>query len=102
MKAAKIGSRFNMINKKWLATVRQNGKQASHTKPIMHNKEALPGRGGGGVHVARLNFKNSHVGVYKCFTSVSEIERKFSIFVGILEKGIVMRCEETITVQFLS
>ena len=34
--------------------------------------------------------------------SLSKIERKFFVFVGILEKGIVMRCEETITVlQFL-
>ena len=28
--------------------------------------EALPGGGGGGSHVACLNFKTSHVGVYKC------------------------------------
>ena len=42
---------------------------------------------GGGAHVARLNFKTSRVGVYKCFTSLSEIERKFFVFVGILEKG---------------
>ena len=27
----------------------------------------------GGSHVARLNFKASRVGVYKCFTSLSEI-----------------------------
>ena len=33
------------------------------------------------------NFKTSRVGVYKCFTSLSEIERKFFVFVGILEKG---------------
>ena len=39
-----------------------------------------PCRGGGG-----LNFKTSRVGVYKCFTS--EIERKFFVLVGILEKG---------------
>ena len=26
-------------------------------------------------------------GLYKCFTSLSEIERKFYVFVGILEKG---------------
>ena len=42
---------------------------------------------GGGFHVARMNFKTSLVGVYKCFTSLSEIERKFFVFVGILEKG---------------
>ena len=27
----------------------------------------------GGSHVARLNFKASRVGVYECFTSLSEI-----------------------------
>ena len=37
-------------------------------------------------------------GLYKCFTSLSEIERKFYVFVGILERGIAMRCKETITV----
>ena len=37
------------------------------------------------------------------FMSLSESERKFVVFVGILEKGIEMRCKETITiVQFLS
>ena len=56
---------------------------------------------GGGV--ARLNFKTSRVGVYKCFMSLSEIGRKFFVSVRILEKGIEMRCKETITVlQFLS
>ena len=44
-------------------------------------------RGGGGLHVARLNFKTSRVGADDCFTSLSEIERKFFVFVGILEKG---------------
>ena len=35
--------------------------------------------------------------------SLSESERKFVVFVGILEKGIEMRCTETvIIVQFLS
>ena len=43
----------------------------------------------GGSHVARLNFKASRVGVYKCFTSLSEIG----------ERGIAMRCKETITVS---
>ena len=56
-----------------------------------------------GSHVARLNFKTSGVGVYKYFMSLSEIERKFFVLVWILEKGVEMRCEETITVlQFLS
>ena len=45
------------------------------------------GRGWGRFHVARLNFKTSRVGVYKFFTSLSEIERKFFVFVGSLEKG---------------
>ena len=45
----------------------------------------------------------SRIGVYKCFISLWKIERKFFVFVGILEKGIEIRCEETITVlQFLS
>ena len=35
----------------------------------------------------RQNFKTSRVRIYKCFTSLSEIERKFFVFVGILEKG---------------
>ena len=43
-------------------------------------------KGGGGSHVARLNFKTSRVGVYKCFLWLSENERKFFVFVGILEK----------------
>ena len=41
------------------------------------------GVGGGWSHVARLNFKTCRVGVYKCFTSSSEIEGKFFAFVGI-------------------
>ena len=43
--------------------------------------------GGGGSHVACLNFKMSRVSVYKCFMPLSEIERKFFVFVGIVEKG---------------
>ena len=46
--------------------------------------EALPGRGS---HVARLNFKTSCVGVYKCFMLLSEIKQEFFVFGGILEKG---------------
>ena len=42
---------------------------------------------GGGCHVTHLNFKTSHVSVYKCFTLLSEIEQKFFVFVGILAKG---------------
>ena len=39
--------------------------------------EAVPGGGGGaGSHAARLNFKTCRVGLYKCFTSLSEMERK--------------------------
>ena len=56
-------------------------------KMIDSSEEWGPAGGGGGSHVARLNFKTSRVGVYKCFTSLSEIERKFFVFVGILEKG---------------
>ena len=36
--------------------------------------------------VVRLNFKTSRVGAYNCFTSLSEIERKFFVFVAMLEK----------------
>ena len=63
-----------------------------------------PCRGrGGGCHVTHLNFKTSHVGVYKCFMLLSEIEQKFFVFVGIVEKGIAMHCKETISdLQFLS
>ena len=39
--------------------------------------------GEGEFHVARMNFKTSRVGVYKCFMSLSEIERKFFVFVRI-------------------
>ena len=34
-----------------------------------------------------MNFETSRVGVYKCFMSPLEIEQKFFVFVGILEKG---------------
>ena len=54
----------------------------------MTKREGGVGEGGGkGSHVARLNFETSHVGVYKCFRSLWEIETKFFVFVGILEKG---------------
>ena len=39
------------------------------------------------LHAARLNSKTCRVGIYKCFTLLSEIERKFFAPVGILEKG---------------
>ena len=50
--------------------------------------EALP-RGGGGVRCCFLflNFETYHVGVYKCFTLLLEIEQIFFVFVRILEKG---------------
>ena len=41
----------------------------------------------GGCHVTHLNFKTSHVCVYECFMLLSEIEQKFFVFVGIVEKG---------------
>ena len=61
-------------------------------------------QGEGESHVTSLNFKRSRVGVYKCLMSLSEIEQKFFVFVGIFEKGAVaMRCKEIITVlQFPS
>ena len=37
-----------------------------------------------------------------CFTFLSEIDQKFFVFFGIIEKGTVMHCKETIVVmQFL-
>ena len=51
-------------------------------------REALPGGGGVESDVTSLNFKTSRVGVYKCLmVPLSEIERKFFVFVGILAKG---------------
>ena len=35
-------------------------------------KEALQ-EGGGGTHIARLNFKTSRVGVYKCLSALSSL-----------------------------
>ena len=62
------------------------------------------GGGGGGSHVVGLNFKTSRVGVYKCFTSLSKIERNFFVFVGNLEKrdGDALYKETITVVQFLS
>ena len=54
---------------------------------VNNSLNIIRGPARGGSHVARLNFKTSRVGVYKCFTSLSEIERKFFVFVGILENG---------------
>ena len=80
-----------------MATIRQNDNQAYHTQPIIHNKEALPGGGGGGGPL-------SLAWIFWILMSVLEIERKFFVFVGILEKGHsdVLWTQETITVQFLS
>ena len=52
----------------------------------MPSTEALPGVGRGGSHAARLNFKISCVGVSQNLMSPLEIERKSSVFVGILQK----------------
>ena len=43
--------------------------------------EALPGEGGGGSYVTRLNFKTFYVNVCECFTLLSGIEQKFFVFV---------------------
>ena len=52
----------------------------------LNTLEALPrGWGGGGVRCCF--FETSHVGVYKCFTLLLEIEQIFFVFVRILEKG---------------
>ena len=78
-----------------MATIRQNDKQVYHTQPIIHNKEAKPG--GGGVPCCLI-------WIFWILMSVSEIERKFFVFVGILEMGHsdALWTQETITVQFLS
>ena len=47
-------------------------------------KEALPG-GGGGSHVARLNFKTSRVGVYKCLSLIVG----FAVTVAIWQREVV-------------
>ena len=80
-----------------MATIRQNDKQVYHTQPIIHSKKALPGgvwRGG----------PLSLVWIFWILMSVSEIEWKFFVFVGILEMGHsdALWTQETITVQFLS
>ena len=56
-------------------------------KGILHCLYRGPARGGS--HIALLNFKMSRVGgqCYKCLMSLSEIEQKFFVFVGILAKG---------------
>ena len=55
---------------------------------LLYWQQLRPCQGrGGGCHVTHLNFKTSHVGVYKCFMLLSEIEQKFFVFVGIVEKG---------------
>ena len=42
----------------------------THLIQTPHYYEALPGGGGGGPNVARLNFKTSHVSVYKCLSVI--------------------------------
>ena len=64
---------------KWKGFIRKIHKQKVTKRPCQE--------GGEGSHVARLNFETSHVGVYKCFRSLSKIEPKLFVFVGILEKG---------------
>ena len=55
---------------------------------LLYKPPLRPCRGRGeGAMSAHLNFKTSHVGVYKCFMLLSEIEQKFFVFVGIVEKG---------------
>ena len=48
-------------------------------------KEALPGVGGGGSHVARLDFKTSRVGVYKCLSFIVG----FAVTVAIWQREVV-------------
>ena len=53
-------------------------------------KEALPGKGGS--HVARLNFKTSHVGVYKCPSLIVG----FAVTVAIWQREVVS-CRDLIS-----
>ena len=50
--------------------------------------EALPGLGGGS-HVTRLNFKTSHVGVYKCLTLIVG----FAVTVASWPREVVSCCD---------
>ena len=54
------------------------------TTQNLSSSEALPG-GGGGCHVARVNFKTSHVGVYKC----SSLIVSFAVTVSIWLREVV-------------
>ena len=54
------------------------------TSCIYYFNEALPG-GGGGSHVACLNFKTSHVGVYKCLSLIVS----FAVTVAIWPREVV-------------
>ena len=47
------------------------------------------GGGGGGVHVARLNFKTSRVGVYKCLSLIVG----FAVTVAIWPREVVSCCD---------
>ena len=51
------------------------------TSCIYYFNEVLPG----GVHVARLNFKTSHVGVYKCLSLIVS----FAVTVAIWPREVV-------------
>ena len=53
----------------------------------LNTLEALPRGGGVRCCFLCLNFETSHVGVYKCFTLLLEIEQILFVFVRILEKG---------------
>ena len=57
-----------------------------HTRSTQSCTEALPaGRGGGWSHVARLNFKTSRVGVYKCLLLIVS----FAVTVAIWPREVV-------------
>ena len=51
--------------------------------------EALPGLGGGGSHVTRLNFKTSCVGVYKCLSLIVG----FAVTVASWPREVVSCCD---------
>ena len=69
-----------------MATIRQNDKQAYHIQPIIHNKEALPGGGGGGVPCRSPEFSEFSCRCWKLNeNSLSLLE--------FWKRGIAMCCE---------
>ena len=70
----------------------------------MNSTSQRPCQGGLGpmFFLVCLNFETSHIGVYKCFTLLLEIEQTFFVFVRILEKGDSQQCLVKKPLQFCS